>query len=211
MIQIIVVRAHEIRPSPSIMIMTDPLAHAYPYTPHYCEENVWQALTHPDFQAQLTNTHAVFISNTVRQCPIWEQRASRIYGNPVVWDYHVVMLVTRPENPTQVWDFDTLLGAPSSFEQWWHTSFPFLTQLTRPYLPLFRIIPARDYITLLSSDRRHMRDEQGEWRMPPPPWPAIFHGTHNLSELIDMSLEHPGEVLDHEAFHQRFQSRGDIR
>lgn len=184
--------------------MTSPTS--YPYTPHYCEENIWQAVRHPDFHTHLDHTYAVFISNAIRQCPIWAQRASIIHGNPVVWDYHVIMLVAPPDAPATTWDFDTLIGTPSDFETWWATSFPFLEHLTVPYQPCFRLISASDYLSVFSSDRRHMKDDKGNWRMPPPSWPAIFNGSHNLSELIDMSGDTPGLVMDHHQFYARFHS-----
>lgn len=178
----------------------------YPYAPHYCEENVWQAAHHPDFRDGRAHTHALFISNALRQCPIWAQRASLQHGDPVVWDYHVVLLVALPDASPMIWDFDTLAGAPCSFDLWWNASFPYLSHLAPHYLPHFRLIAAQDYLDTLSSDRRHMRDASGEFIMQPPAWPPIFHGHHNLSELIDLTRELPGEVMDHHAVYARFHS-----
>jgi hypothetical protein len=35
----------------------------------------------------------VFISNEKKQVPIWNQKLSSDIHNPVVWDYHVIVLI----------------------------------------------------------------------------------------------------------------------
>ena len=39
--------------------------------------------------------------------------------------------------------------------------------------PRFRLIAVSEYREHFSSDRSHMRTDEGGWRHPPPPWPAL--------------------------------------
>lgn len=185
----------------------------YSYTANYCEENIWKLAAHPDFQARIDECKILIISNLLKQCPIWQQRASLIHGDPVLWDYHVVLLQQRPApETTLVWDLDTLLETPSPFQTWWNTSFPSLDELPDEYKPMFRVLDASVYLETLSSDRHHMKSKDGTWRMPPPSWPPIYDGEHhNLSRLIDMSQEKPGEVLDARALEARFGAGEDAK
>lgn len=171
----------------------------YAYAANYCEENIWQLTTHPDIASILDECFVLFISNLRRQCPIWNQRASLIHGDPVLWDYHVI-LIHKTSTMSTVWDLDSLMGAPIPFEDWWLSSFPLLHAIPQEYHPLFRKITANMYRDTFSSDRRHMRDQHNAWLMPPPPWPEICRGPspHNLPELIDMSIPSPGQILDAE-------------
>lgn len=187
--------------------MTADVRHDYPYTGHYCEENIWMLANHPDFAEALSHTHVAIISNPLRKCPIWGQRASLLYGDPVVWDYHVILIQALPGATAQVWDLDALIGAPAPLSAWWESAFPYMQHMLPQFLPMFRLFSAQDYITLLSSDRRHMRDGHGGWRAPPPPWPMIHDGaSHNLEALIDFTHQEPGELLDQQAFRERFSS-----
>ena len=188
--------------------MSRPPAPSYAYAPHYCEENIWHLIAREDFAPRRALSDVAIVSNARRQCPIWSQRASLVYGNPVVWDYHVVMIerLLKPERRALVWDFDSLLALPATFDRWWETSFPFVENLTESYRPMFRLLSAEEYLEILSSDRRHMRDEHGRWRMPPPSWAPILQGDPTLSDLIDVSRSGPGEVLDHGELVSRFSS-----
>jgi hypothetical protein len=93
----------------------------YQYASCYCEENIYHYLlqqlastpitstntstsTNTNTNTNTTNTLEVgsgtceswvcFISNDLKQCPIWEQKKGS-KGEPVVWDYHVVALEVR--------------------------------------------------------------------------------------------------------------------
>lgn len=196
--------------SPTMLMKFKP-SQSYSYTANYCEENIWKLAAHPDFQARIDECKILIISNLKKQCPIWQQRASLIHGDPVLWDYHVVLVHQQPAPaPTLIWDLDTLLDTPSPFDLWWQTSFPVLDELPQEYKPMFRLIEASVYLETLSSDRSHMRDERGTWRMPPPSWPPIYDGQHhNLCALIDMSREGVGELLDAHALQKRLASTTD--
>lgn len=78
-------------------------------------------------------------------------------------------------------------------------TFPFPTTLPpamQTVLPWFRIVPAQDLLGHFASDRRHMRDEEGQLLKVPPPWPVIQGDLattdHNLDQWIDTSFDAPG-------------------
>jgi hypothetical protein len=68
------------------------------------------------------------------QVPFWKQQASQRQDGLVVWDYHVVVLEVQPQQHQQqqerdkqqqaqqpaalVWDLDTVLPFPCSFQQY---------------------------------------------------------------------------------------------
>jgi len=62
------------------------------------------------------NIYAVFISNQSKTVALWKQRKANSPSSPVVWDYHVVLLLTSRgrEKIDQSWiyDFDTILPMP---------------------------------------------------------------------------------------------------
>lgn len=180
--------------------------HEHAYQAFYCEENVWH-LCQSETLADRDN-FAVFISNAARRCPLWNQRAARIYGEPVVWDYHVVLLSADPtgEHGPQIWDMDTRLGYPLPVDQWWQGTFPPPHVLPEDLQPCSRVISAQDYIEHFSSDRSHMRTEEGRWRAPPPAWPVIAKEGHpiNLEAFIDMDRDFLGEVLPAKDFLARY-------
>ena len=83
----------------------------------------------------------VFISNPNRQTPIWCQKSAKSSDAPVIWDYHVIFLLTRTEDAKQVRstadhhvlskpvsatfviDLDTNLGYPVLFDHYVKSSF----------------------------------------------------------------------------------------
>ena len=50
------------------------------------------------------------------------------------------------------------------------------------------------YREVLATDRSHMLDASGHYRVPPPPWPAIGTGT-NLMRLVDLDDPIAGEIV----------------
>lgn len=60
------------------------------YTSHYCEENTLRLCSHllePAEEAGV-DLFIVFISNHLRQVPLWCQRLADRHDEPVLWDYH---------------------------------------------------------------------------------------------------------------------------
>jgi protein N-terminal glutamine amidohydrolase len=165
--------------------------------PFYCEENVWHLCQEPLFASK--TRHVVFISNLERAVPMWNQRAGR--GKPIVWDYHVIMLV---ESPLEVWDADTTLGLPTRLFDYLEGSFhPYVES---PFAPSFRVVRAEEFVEVFASDRSHMQRADGSFRKPPPSWPMIGKpGTaSNLMHFIDMGREFVGDVLSLPDLREKF-------
>ncbi len=139
---------------------------AFLHCPCYCEENVWHLNRHPSIGT--VERYVVFISNAQRSVALCHQRAAT-FAPCVLWDYHVVLLV-RNQN-WDVLDLDTTLAFPVPARDYLLSTFLPVFQGEGP--PLFRLIPAGDFDSGFSSDRRHMQREDGSFHSPPPPWPCI--------------------------------------
>ncbi|KOR31820.1 hypothetical protein TI05_11200 [Achromatium sp. WMS3] len=168
------------------------------YWPYYCEENIWLLCQEPCI-AKLS-PQVVFISNPEQRCIFTNQRL-----NPqkyVIWDYHVILLIYN-----YVWDFDSVLPFPCPLADYLEHSFP--ADIPPGFAPRFRIIKAHEYITCFASDRRHMKDANGNYKRPPPPWNIRNHKqVFNLDKFINMQPGFLGSVL---SLHQLQQSGTDIR
>jgi hypothetical protein len=164
------------------------------YWPYYCEENVWHAAA-SDVEAG-RRAFAVFVSNPSGQVAMWQQRAAP-EGEPLLWDYHVVLLARHDAGWT-VWDPDCRAGDHLPARDWLARSFGEPPRAIARFAPCFRVVAAARYRETLRSDRSHMLRGKG-YRRPPPPWPAIGQdgepGT-NLMRFVDMRGDGPGEVLD---------------
>lgn len=142
------------------------------YCPFYCEENVWQLCAHR--RVVQAEQRVLFISNDERRVAMWGQRAASSPDVPIVWDYHVVLLLRDPGRRWDIWDLDAHYPGPRSAERWLRSSFDFSGLLPSRYAPRFRMIDGDEYRRHLRSDRRHMRLDDGTIRQPPPPWPTIM-------------------------------------
>jgi len=91
------------------------------YTPYYCEENTLNLLRALQSGAytrrRALRSYGVFVSNLDQRCLLFHQRASRQgpeYGNYVIWDYHVLVVVVLDAGDgleeVVVLDRDSLLG-----------------------------------------------------------------------------------------------------
>jgi protein N-terminal glutamine amidohydrolase len=164
------------------------------YSAYYCEENIWHLCQHAQFA--LYDKRVVFISNAQQNCPFWFQRAARIPNEPVYWDYHVILLYFNES--WKVWDLDTLLPLPMPFDEYLEQTFHHRRQSTdEPLdLPLFKVVPAAQFVREFTSDRSHMKDEHGRWLQAPPPWPPILAGSaNNLHRFIDMTDTAFGTIM----------------
>jgi hypothetical protein len=136
-------------------------------------------------------TAAVFISNAQRAVAMWGQRAAR--HDPVLWDYHVVVLL-----PVQrcIVDLDDRIQAVWPLDAWLTHAFAAGTPAL--HQPRFRIVPGDVYVATLSTDRRHMRDEHGAPRQPFPAWPAPFAAErgHNVFDFVALDRPFVGTVTD---------------
>ncbi|KAH6918996.1 N-terminal glutamine amidase-domain-containing protein [Coprinopsis sp. MPI-PUGE-AT-0042] len=156
------------------------------YTSCYCEENVYllckSFLSTPEI-ASRWDVWAVFISNAEKKVALFRQKAASKEDWPVIWDYHVVLLLQPREGqddhagsePTNlvrtpssrsswVYDFDTLLPNPCPFEEYLEMTFPAsiredyqrLAADHKPTNSCFRVIYAEEYLMNFASDRSHM-------------------------------------------------------
>lgn len=169
------------------------------YCPCFCEENIWHLCTDPAVSRDgrpisVEERHVVFISNARRSVWMRQQRAGGT--EPVVWDYHVVLLAGG-----LVWDPDTLLGFPVALERWLRDSFTPSPDLA----PRFRVIGAPTYLDRFASDRSHMIGPDGTPLKPLPPWPPIGEGM-NLFRFVDMETPFVGQLLDLESFRRTLPS-----
>ena len=164
------------------------------YCPFWCEENVWHLLQHDDLRGR--PAAAVVVANATRSCALWAQRAASSPSEPVVWDYHVLAVVggARPE----AWDLDSIRLPGSPLADWLLATLPYGDRAPQDLIPRFRVVPAAEYLRVLSSDRRHMRSDDGGWRSPPPSWPAIVRpeAPFALGELLDVSSGIAGTVVE---------------
>lgn len=145
----------------------------FKYCPFYCEENIWHLVQEPCFAE--AERVVVVISNAMMACLFWEQRACEGPEFPVWWDYHVVLL--HQKSGWQVYDLDTRLPCPTDAGTWLRRTFRFQERMPESIQPRFLLFEADAYVREFSSDRSHMRDAEGQWQSPPPPWPAIEQGS----------------------------------
>ena len=167
------------------------------YWPFYCEENIWHLCGEPRF----ADAQVVFISNPGRQVALWGQRAAGGPFEPVIWDYHVVLLASSNAG-YEVWDPDTTLGLPVPAGRYLDLTFIDIHHLPLSFAPRFRCLTVADYRRHLGSDRSHMRRPDGTYRSPPPPWDAPGEGS-NLMRFVEMESEFLGEVCDLDGLRRR--------
>lgn len=172
----------------------------YPHTPYYCEENIYHLCADPSVPG--SPRAVLVISNPSRTVAVAHQRAATSSDTPVVWDYHVVLATLAPlaaDRPLPAWsiyDLDTTLGLPVPLHPYLRASFAYPDGFPPPLTARFRVVPAQQYRETLCTDRRHMLDEDGDYRAPPPSWPSIGTGS-NLERFIDMDDESfVGQVVE---------------
>lgn len=158
------------------------------HQPFWCEENAWWLCGEPALGPG--QRHVVFITSEAGRVPILEQRAAAP-GRLIGWDYHVIVV----DGQGRVWDLDTRLPLPVRGLTWLDRSFTLATRFPETYAPRFRCVPAGDYRRDFASDRSHMREGQGRWLKPPPPWPAIGRGMR-LPAYLDPAAPEPGALRD---------------
>lgn len=138
--------------------------------------------------------HVLVLANEPGAFAMWGQRAASEPELPVVWDYHVVY--ARPVAAGwEVLDQDSALPFPVPLPLWRAVSFLPLPPEVDISPPLVRVIPAWRFLSRLSSDRGHMRNEDGEWVAPPPAWPTIGSGSSTLAAMCDPGTPGFGRVV----------------
>ncbi|XP_048084884.1 protein N-terminal glutamine amidohydrolase isoform X1 [Alosa alosa] len=182
------------------------------YTSCYCEENIWKLCEHIKAQHQhcIQDVYAVFISNERRMVPIWKQKSS--HGDqPVVWDYHVILLHNWNSGESYIYDLDTVLPYPCPLSLYEKEAFRSDHYLKESYRRKLRVIPAETFLSSFASDRSHMKDEVGHWKMLPPSYPCIetAESKMNLNYFISMDAQVGwGKVYSLSEFMEHFGGEG---
>jgi hypothetical protein len=175
------------------------------YHPFYCEENVHHLCS--DARIEGRRKLVAFVSNARRAVALWAQRAAPFVGQPVVWDYHVLLFAERGR-AWEAYDLDSTLGCPVAAAAYLDGTFP---AGAPPGLgPRFRVIDATEFVRVFASDRSHMRRPDGTFTEPPPPWPPIRGAPgaeSNLERFVDVTRPFAGELLDLEELRARLGRR----
>lgn len=184
------------------------------YTSCYCEENVWKLcdyVRHNQIEL-LDYCFAVFISNAKRVIPIWMQKCGSGTDKVIFWDYHVIFMFNTGECAC-VYDLDSCLPFPTDFRLYCNLALRSDDNIAPECHRKVRVVPAEMYLELFASDRSHMKKRNGNWRHPPPPYPAIMtpEYTNNIQDFI--SMDHCigfGEVMNLYVFLKQY-SPGELR
>ncbi|XP_078124383.1 protein N-terminal glutamine amidohydrolase [Sander vitreus] len=161
------------------------------YTSCYCEENVWKLceFVRTERTAPLEHLFVVFISNENRTVPLWKQKSGR-GDQPVIWDYHVILLQLGPQvSSSVVYDLDSELEFPCSLKLYAAEALRSDTHIRAQYHRKLRVVPADSFLLNFASDRSHMKNSDGSWKMPPPAYPPIHtaESQMNLDDFISVS------------------------
>ncbi|KAM9737365.1 protein N-terminal glutamine amidohydrolase [Menidia menidia] len=178
------------------------------YTSCYCEENVWKLCEYvrAERTAPLEQLFVVFISNDNRMVPLWKQKSGR-GGQPVIWDYHVILIQIDPQSDSLVYDLDSELSFPCSLQLYATQALRSDRSIKPEYHRKLRVVPADSFLLNFASDRSHMKNPDGSWKMPPPTYPPI-HSAESQMNLDDFISMNPavgwGTVYGLDQFLQRY-------
>ncbi|KAM8767536.1 protein N-terminal glutamine amidohydrolase [Acanthopagrus schlegelii] len=178
------------------------------YTSCYCEENVWKLceFVRTERSAPLEELFVVFISNENRMVPLWKQKSGR-GDQPVIWDYHVVLLQVGVQLEPLIYDLDSELSFPCSLQLYAARALQSDHNIKPAYHRKLRVVPADSFLLNFASDRSHMKNPDGSWKMPPPPYPPI-HTAESQMNLDDFISMNPavgwGRVFSLDHFLQRY-------
>lgn len=140
--------------------------------------------------AEGSDLFVVFISNDKKQIPLWHQKASHRADGVILWDYHVICVQRkRNEESPQVWDLESTLPCPSPLKSYVAETFCPSFQLFSEFQRFYRIVHAPIFLRHFASDRRHMKDSDGNWTAQPPPYDPIVAedgAVHNLNEYMEI-------------------------
>lgn len=125
------------------------------YTALFCEENIWWlARSLVDAGMAAARLKVLLFSNPWQSIVLLNQRQADA-GEPLCWDYHVVLQVDR-DHEAWIFDLDTRLPFPVPCATYLSRTFPPSPALPERYRTQVRIIPAASYLAHFYSDRGHM-------------------------------------------------------
>ena len=181
------------------------------YTPYYCEENIYLLCKKFEEFVKLTEpqnvqAYAVILTNPTKTIfHQYQRQGHKKHNYLVIWDYHVIFIIKK-ETITLVYDFDTILDYPCSFNEYFEKSVNF----PKPKPTFFRVIKSNDFVEWFASDRSHMIDgETKKFLQPPPKYEPIVNRLgekNNLSLFLDLGFKSEGfgVVLKEEQFLELF-------
>ncbi|XP_039063825.1 protein N-terminal glutamine amidohydrolase [Hibiscus syriacus] len=167
----------------------------FDHTTFYCEENVYflckKLCSSGIADAQGSDIFVVFISNDNKQIPLWHQKASNRADGVILWDYHVICVQRKKDGDTHlVWDLDSSLPFPCPLATYVSETFRPSFQLFSEFQRFFRVVHAPLFLRHFASDRRHMKDSEGNWTAQPPPYEPIVAedgSVHNMNEYMEIN------------------------
>ncbi|KAK6232185.1 hypothetical protein SCA6_002258 [Theobroma cacao] len=193
------------------------------HTPCYCEENVYfvckKLCSNGIADAQGSDLFVVFISNDNKQActfsisfsgfhfflvfslaiPLWHQKASNRADGVILWDYHAICIQRKRDGDTHlVWDLDSSLPFPCPLATYVSETVRPSFQLFSEFQRFFRVVHAPIFLRHFASDRRHMKDSEGNWTAQPPTYETIVAedgSVHNLNEYIEIHAAEVGKNL----------------
>jgi len=137
--------------------------HDFIYTANFCEENIWQLGQRLITLGYTSQTlRVLMLSNAERHIALYQQQQQPSPGQPIIWDYHVLLLATDTQ---LIYDFDSRLPFPVSAERYFQETLMSTTQAN--WWVWIRAIPLVKYLAHFTSDRSHMLTST----TPPNIWP----------------------------------------
>lgn len=157
------------------------MASSVNYATCFCEENIYhlaQELLMNQIDCQQIEScklYVVFLGSVGQTTPIWMQKSSEDWNDPVVWDYHVVLLriyvdgVSPNGSKALIYDFDSTLQFPVDASHYIISSLRPQIRLSKEFEQHCRIVPAQIFLDHFASDRSHMATSGKQY----PSWNAI--------------------------------------
>ena len=130
-------------PTLHVVSILEDRTNSEPYASCYCEENIYLIIKkYNDMQLEVGVIerkklyYAVIISSVSKKTPIWGQKSnSRTPEDPVLWDYHVIMVSKNLDGDALVYDFDSTMPFPCSAIDYITIAFRPQMQLKSSYEP----------------------------------------------------------------------------
>ncbi|MBA0830120.1 hypothetical protein Goarm_014665, partial [Gossypium armourianum] len=116
--------------------------------------------------------------------PLWHQKASHRADGVILWDYHVICVQRKKDGGTHlVWDLDSSLPFPCPLATYVSETIRPSFQLFSEFQRFFRVVHAPLFLRHFASDRRHMKDSEGNCTAQPPPYEPIVAEGLKTSDL----------------------------
>jgi hypothetical protein len=160
------------------------------YTRNFCEENIWH-LGRELSQQQPPEDFSVWILRSAGPAFLIFGQQAAPPGKPVFWDYHVIL---SDDLHQRLYDFDADAPFPCICPDYARRSFQPGQHLPPTFQAMIRTVALPMYLNRFSSDRSHMRNDQGRPLKPFPPWPCIFSPDSplTLADLLNPESTQPG-------------------